>query len=242
MAALSGRPPRPQPAHRFAALGGVLLGIGLVLLAFADQRRVGVHHRRHRRHPDRHHFPGPARDPGPRRAPAAVRPSRSGLALRDLARYQARSGAALGAITLAVGIAATIAISASAAQTPTGAGNLPANQLMLYSDPGRGGEPRTAGQRGAAAGGRPCRRPARRGDARGGRRGPRSGVQPQGGVVAPPGRSRAAAPPGYLTAVLAKVIENLATGEHPGAVAPVRRHAGRARPFRHHHRPDRPGE
>src|ERR1019366_1981065 len=66
-----------------------------------------------------------------RRSTIAVR-----LALRDLARYQARSGAALGAITLAVGIAATIAISASAAQTPTGPANLPANQLMLYLTPG----------------------------------------------------------------------------------------------------------
>ena len=41
VAALSGRPPRPQPAHRFAVLGGVLLGGGIVLLAFADQRRPG---------------------------------------------------------------------------------------------------------------------------------------------------------------------------------------------------------
>ena len=38
------------------------------------------------------------------RAPIAMR-----LALRDLARYQARSGAALAAASLAVGIAATIA-------------------------------------------------------------------------------------------------------------------------------------
>ncbi len=50
VAALSGRPPRPQPAHRFAALGGVLLGAGIVLLAFADQHRSRLHHRRHRRH------------------------------------------------------------------------------------------------------------------------------------------------------------------------------------------------
>src|SRR5205814_5835539 len=68
--------------------------------------------------------------PVARSAPVAVR-----LALRDLARYQARSGAALGAITLAVGIAATIAISASAAQTPSVAGNLPADQLVLHLTP-----------------------------------------------------------------------------------------------------------
>src|SRR6202011_5960100 len=41
VAALSGRPPRPQPAHRFAALGAVLLGAGIILLAFAHQSRVG---------------------------------------------------------------------------------------------------------------------------------------------------------------------------------------------------------
>jgi putative ABC transport system permease protein len=136
--ALSGRPPRPQPAHRFAAAGGLLLGTGLVLLAFADQRRVafiiigtvatvtgllflaplairGIGH-----------LGG--------RAPVAVR-----LALRDLARYQARSGAALGAATLAVGIAATIAISAAAAETAPQAANLPANELIVYiGSPGVG--------------------------------------------------------------------------------------------------------
>ena len=36
------------------------------------------------------------------------------LALRDLVRYQARSGAALAAVTLALGIAATIVVIASA--------------------------------------------------------------------------------------------------------------------------------
>ena len=57
------------------------------------------------------------------------------LALRDLVRYQARSGAALAAASLAIGIAATIAITASAEQahdhTLTG-GNLPANQLIVW--------------------------------------------------------------------------------------------------------------
>jgi putative ABC transport system permease protein len=131
VAALSGRPPRPQPAHRFAAFGGVLLGLGLVLLAFADRRRTGF-------------IIGGTVTTAVGLlflAPLAIRvlagvAGRSTisvrLALRDLARYQARSGAALGAVTLAIGIAATIAVSASAAQTPAVAGNLPANQLMLY--------------------------------------------------------------------------------------------------------------
>jgi putative ABC transport system permease protein len=64
------------------------------------------------------------------RAGVAVR-----LALRDLVRYQARSGAALGSVTLAIGIAATIAISAAASDAPQAAGNLPTDQLMLYATP-----------------------------------------------------------------------------------------------------------
>ena len=148
IAALSGRPPHPQPAHRFAALGIVLLGSGIVLLAFADQHRagfiiggtvitaVGLL------------FFAPlairvlAR--AGRGAPISVR-----LALRDLVRYQARSGAALGAVTLALAIAATIAISAAAADTPAGAGNLEPNQMILYvSQPGAGSQipPLTAAQ------------------------------------------------------------------------------------------------
>src|SRR5205085_3623443 len=39
--ALSGRPGPPQPAHRFAAAGGVLLASGIVLLAFAVKIRAG---------------------------------------------------------------------------------------------------------------------------------------------------------------------------------------------------------
>jgi putative ABC transport system permease protein len=130
VAALSGRPPRPQPAHRFAALGGALLAGGLVLLSFADQRRVAFI------------IGGTVATVVGLLflAPLAIRAlatlaSRTTvsvrLALRDLARYQARSGAALGAVTLAIGIAATIALSAAAAETPTSAGNLPADQLLF---------------------------------------------------------------------------------------------------------------
>jgi len=134
VAALSARPPKPQPGHRFAALGGVVLATGIILLAFADGHRAGF-------------IVGGtvAAAIGPLfLAPLAIRAlaAVSGrttiavrLALRDLARFQARSGAALGAVTLAIGISATVAISASAAQTPTGAGNLPDNQLMLYTAP-----------------------------------------------------------------------------------------------------------
>ncbi|MCU1461819.1 MAG: hypothetical protein JWO37_1894 [Acidimicrobiales bacterium] len=140
MAALSGRPPRPQPARRFATVGCVLLAAGLVMLVGANQIPGSASHR------------GrillvlgivtatvgllplaplgigalASRVGG---APVAVR-----LALRDLSRYRARSGAALGAVTLAVVIAATISVTSayqSATNGPTVA-NLPANQLVVY--------------------------------------------------------------------------------------------------------------
>ncbi|HKN90570.1 MAG TPA: FtsX-like permease family protein, partial [Acidimicrobiia bacterium] len=145
VAALSGRPPRPQPAHRFAALGGLLLAGGLILLALVHQKSSGSTLRS---------------DPNPLLiiagtvattigalffAPLAIRtlarvgarsPIAVRLALRNLARYQARSGAALGAITLVVGIAATIAVSARSAEATSAAaaagGNLPANEVAVY--------------------------------------------------------------------------------------------------------------
>ena len=140
---LSGRPPRPQPAHRFATLGVVLLATGFAFLAFAV-RPAGSHG------PGDHAPVNPAFVIGgaiattlgmlllgplgirtlatfARRAPIALR-----LALRDLARYQARSAAALGAISLTIAIAATIAISATAAAAPPAGGLLPANELIVH--------------------------------------------------------------------------------------------------------------
>jgi putative ABC transport system permease protein len=130
VAALSGRPPHRQPAHRFAAAGVLVLALGIALLAFADEHRapyiisgviasvVGVL------------LLAPLAIQGVARL-AGHTPISMRLALRDLARYQARSGAALGAATLAIAIAATIAISAAATQPPA-KGNLPANELVLY--------------------------------------------------------------------------------------------------------------
>jgi putative ABC transport system permease protein len=54
------------------------------------------------------------------------------LALRDLARYQARSCAALAAISLALGIAVAIMISSAAATNAATAGNLPDNQMQIW--------------------------------------------------------------------------------------------------------------
>ncbi len=240
MAALSGRPPRPQPAHRFAALGGVLLGIGLVLLAFADKRRVGFTIGGTVATPLGIIFLAPlaiqALAAAGRRSTIAVR-----LALRDLARYQARSGAALGAITLAVGIAATIAISASAAQTPTGAGNVAANQLMVYLTPGGPGNPVPPVSCGPTGRGRPRRRPDGGGDARGHRRGPRSGVQHAGRHRRTPARIRRRT--SRLPHRRARQgDQERAGGGDPGPSTAVRRHAGRAPALRHQRRPDRSGE
>ena len=142
VAALSGRPATPKQGRRPAALGGALLAIGLAGIALSHRGKTpaliigglvltaaGVL------------LLGPIAIGGlavaGRRAPLAIR-----LALRDLARYRARSGAALAAISLVTGIVAAIAISAAAAaqnETPAGeAGwpNLPANQLMVYVSPG----------------------------------------------------------------------------------------------------------
>ena len=141
VAALSGRPSRPQPAHRFAAVGGLLLGAGLALLYFSDHNSNN--------HRALFIIAGTLITPVGLLflAPLAIRllaavADRSGvavrLALRDLARYQARSGAALGSMTLAIGIAATITISAAASDAPQAVGNLPPNQLMIYVTPNNG--------------------------------------------------------------------------------------------------------
>jgi putative ABC transport system permease protein len=141
VAALSGRPASPRQGRRPAALGGALLAIGLVAIALSHQGQTsaliigglvltaaGVL------------LLGPIAIGGlavaGRRSPLAIR-----LALRDLARYRARSGAALAAITLVTGIVAAIAISAAAAAQNEGLDgegwtNLPTNQLMVYLSPG----------------------------------------------------------------------------------------------------------
>ncbi|MFI5889541.1 FtsX-like permease family protein [Actinoplanes sp. NPDC051513] len=135
VAALSARPPQPRPAHRFALLGGALLAGGLTLLAINDPARpfVGVGG-----------IVGTAAGllllapllisalaPIARVCPVAAR-----IALRDLARYRARSGAALAAISMATGIAAAIIIGAGAAQAaaPSG-GNLPDDELIVWLTP-----------------------------------------------------------------------------------------------------------
>ena len=68
------------------------------------------------------------------RAPVAVR-----LALRDLARHQARSGAALAAISLALGITAAIIISSASDKSAANAGNLSDTQILVWIGQPEGG-------------------------------------------------------------------------------------------------------
>ena len=111
--ALSGRPPKPRPARHSAIAAAALIAVGIGCLALSNRDRpplivagilatiLGML------------LLGPlairifARTAG--HAPVAPR-----LALRDLARYQARSGAALAAITLALGIAAAVVVTGAA--------------------------------------------------------------------------------------------------------------------------------
>jgi putative ABC transport system permease protein len=149
VAALSGRPPSPKGVDRAAAPGLIAIAGGLVLLAFSGgwagnggkdslfllgglvavvtgsflvaPRCVALL----------------AAAAGPR-APAAAR-----IALRDLVRYRARSGAALAATSFAVFLAVLITIIASVRFSNvldyTGA-NLTPSQLMVYT-PAAGGSP-----------------------------------------------------------------------------------------------------
>jgi putative ABC transport system permease protein len=80
------------------------------------------------------------------------------LAMRDLAGYQARSGAALAAASLAVGIAATIAITAAAGQAADhtlAGGNLPPDQMIVWvnGNPNGGSGPGVAEANGGGASG-----------------------------------------------------------------------------------------
>ena len=129
--ALSARPLEPRPARRTAIIAVPLIVLALACLALANQTSgpliivgalamaLGIS------------FISPLSirvlTAAGRRAPVAVR-----LALRDLARYQARSAAALAAISLALGIAVAIMISLAAAASPASAGNLPDNQMLIW--------------------------------------------------------------------------------------------------------------
>jgi putative ABC transport system permease protein len=111
--ALSGRPPKPRPARHSAIAAAALFAVGIACLALSGRDTpllivaglvttiLGTL------------LLGPLaiRTFSAVAGRVSVAPR---LALRDLARYQARSGAALAAVTLALGIAATVVVTASA--------------------------------------------------------------------------------------------------------------------------------
>lgn len=141
---LSGRRPRPRRTRRSAFLAGALIAGGVVAVAVAGDVFsptadgfavinglliasgtvaiiVGVL------------FLSPLTIQTlasvPNRSPLPVR-----LALRDLARYEARSAAALAAISLALGIPFAIVIGASATEHGADEGNLAVRQLLITAD------------------------------------------------------------------------------------------------------------
>jgi putative ABC transport system permease protein len=130
---LSGRPPRPRPARHSAIAAAALIAIGIGCLALSHRERpllviAGLL----------------AAILGTMLfGPLAIRAFSSvagrlsiapRLALRDLARYQARSGAALAAVTLALGIAATVVVIASAeeARKASEPASLSDRQVRIY--------------------------------------------------------------------------------------------------------------
>ena len=132
--ALSARPPRPRATHHPTIIATVLIaaGIGSLALSGRDSEPliiagvlatiVGTL------------LLGPL---AIRLLAGTARHTRIAprLALRDLARYQARSGAALAAITLAIGIAAAVVIVAAAVEKKSAAEppNLSNRQIRVYT-------------------------------------------------------------------------------------------------------------
>jgi putative ABC transport system permease protein len=149
VAALSGRPAPPRPVHRSALPGVIVFAVGIVCLATANGLAGASGH-----------GGGPALHlaaglvaviigivllaplalsmlRASSRLPVAIR-----IALRDLVRYRARSGAALAASTFAVFLAAGICVVASVqfenVLAWTGP-NLTSSQVIVYAQPQQDG-------------------------------------------------------------------------------------------------------
>ncbi|MGE5287404.1 MAG: FtsX-like permease family protein, partial [Micromonosporaceae bacterium] len=154
VAALSGRPAPPKPVHRSALPGVIVFAVGVACLAFTGGL-AGVEGQGHAGQGRALLLLGGlvalivgivllaplaisvlAAGAGPR-LPVAVR-----IALRDLVRYRARSGAALAATTFAVFLAMGICLVASTKfGNPlnwTGP-NLSGSQLIVYTQQSQGG-------------------------------------------------------------------------------------------------------
>ena len=137
MLALSGRPPKPRPARHSAIAAAALIAVGIGCLALSDRDRPPLIVAGTRGDDRRQPAPRPARRSASSPAVAGRVSIAPRLALRDLARYQARSGAALAAVTLALGIAATVVVTASAEEAKEAAEppNLSDRQIRVYLGP-----------------------------------------------------------------------------------------------------------
>ena len=148
MTALAGRPAAPHPVRRPLALAVALVAAGAIAIALSQ--------------PLSDHIQGVLFVAGLAAvvvgtvmiAPAAIRaggrlaprlPLGPRLALRDLARYQARAAAALGAITL--GLAISIGIVAIAAAAVPKEGDLSSSELLIQEPRGDGDGPAPAPER-----------------------------------------------------------------------------------------------
>jgi putative ABC transport system permease protein len=134
--ALSGRPPKPRPARHSAIAAAALIAIGIGCLALSNRDKPALIIAGLLATILGSLLLGPLaiRTFSAAAGRLAIAPR---LALRDLARYQARSGAALAAVTLALGIAATVVVTASAeeAKRASEPPSLSDRQVRVYLGP-----------------------------------------------------------------------------------------------------------
>ena len=130
VAALARRPPQPPAPHRSALLSLSLTAVGVVCLGVAHGDNVALV------------LVGIVCAPVGvlLLAPVVVRTAARGagrlplpgrLALRDLGRYQGRAGAALAAISMALGLPVAVIVFATSAQNGADEGNLAARDVLV---------------------------------------------------------------------------------------------------------------
>jgi putative ABC transport system permease protein len=134
--ALSGRPPKPRPARHSAIAAAALIAVGIGCLALSDRDKPALIISGLLATILGSMLLGPLaiRTFSAVAGRLSIAPR---LALRDLARYQARSGAALAAVTLALGIAATVVVivSAEEAKRASEPPSLSDRQIRVYLGP-----------------------------------------------------------------------------------------------------------
>ena len=130
MFALSSRAPRPKAVHHSTLLAAGLIALGLLAFELSNQTNFWLGIAGALMIPLGVLFISPlAIRVLARLAPLLSVAGR--LALRDLARHQARSGAALASITLALGIAVSVVVAANAGEHDASEGNLSDTQMLI---------------------------------------------------------------------------------------------------------------